>query len=208
MERQTSLSPKVHLEAHNKPYVPHDVLDETTKAGVTGLLIGSFAGGVRNAMARQNLGFSGFFIRQAPLIGLVTASSTTYCFIRGITLNLLEREDAWGGAIGGFAAGSVLGLGFKRFPAMLACGATFGALQGAFELFGGRVDSFKQEDDEFERKEIVRRTTRIPVEQTIAEIGEGRGIRPPGYEDRRRERIKEKYGFDIHPVKATAEGSE
>ena len=72
MERQTSLSPKVHLEAHDKPYVPHDVLDETTKAGVTGLLIGSFAGGVRNAMARQNLGFSGFFIRQAPLIGLVS----------------------------------------------------------------------------------------------------------------------------------------
>ena len=34
------------------------------------------------------------------------------------------------------------------------------------------------------------------------------GIRPPGYEDRRRDRIKEKYGFDIQPVKATAEGSE
>lgn len=60
---------------------------------------------------------------------------------------------------------------------MLACGATFGTLQGAFELFGGRIDSFKKEDDEFERKEIVRRTTRTSVEQTIAEIGEGRGKR-------------------------------
>lgn len=120
---------------------------------------------------------------------------------------------------------------------MLACGAAFGASQGAFKLFGGRIDSFKKEDDEFLRKETVRRTTRLPVEQTVAEVGEGRGkfcfprcsatvqlpgyicecvadqvdhtgIRPPGYEERRRERIKEKYGFEIDPVKATVDGSE
>lgn len=72
MERQTSLSPKAHLESHRQQrYVPHDVLDETTKAGVTGLLFGAFVGGVRNAMSRQNLGVSGYFIKQAPLIGLV-----------------------------------------------------------------------------------------------------------------------------------------
>jgi hypothetical protein len=34
------------------------------------------------------------------------------------------------------------------------------------------------------------------------------GIKPPGYEERRRERIKEKYGFEINPVKATVDGSE
>lgn len=34
------------------------------------------------------------------------------------------------------------------------------------------------------------------------------GIQPPGYHERRQERIKEKYGFDINPVKATVEGSE
>jgi hypothetical protein len=34
------------------------------------------------------------------------------------------------------------------------------------------------------------------------------GIRPPGYEERRRERIKEKYGFEVNPVSATAEGSQ
>ncbi|KFH40928.1 NADH-ubiquinone oxidoreductase 21.3 kDa subunit-like protein [Hapsidospora chrysogenum ATCC 11550] len=209
MERQTSLSPKAHLESHRQQrYVPHDVLDETTKAAVTGLLFGAFVGGVRNAMSRQNLGVSGYFIKQAPLIGLVAASSTTYVFVRGVTLNLLERDDAWGGALGGFAAGSVLGLPFRRFPPMLACGAGFGILQGAFELFGGRLDSIRESDDEFHDKEVIRRTTRIPVEQTVAEIGEGRGIQPPGYEERRRQRIKEKYGFDINPVKATVEGSE
>lgn len=31
------------------------------------------------------------------------------------------------------------------------------------------------------------------------------GIKPPGYEERRRERLQEKYGIEINPVKATAE---
>lgn len=71
MERQTSLSPKAHLEADAKPYVPHDVIGEATKAGVTGLLAGAFAGGVRNALAKESLGITGFVVRQSPLIGLI-----------------------------------------------------------------------------------------------------------------------------------------
>lgn len=90
---------------------------------------------------------------------------------------------------------------------MMACGAAFGTVQGLFKVLGGRVDSFKDEDDEFLRKESVRRTTRVPIEQTIATVGEGRGIRPEGFEDRRRELVKEKYGFEINPVKATVDGS-
>lgn len=109
---------------------------------------------------------------------------------------------------------------------MLAMGAVVSVIQGAFYAFGNRIDSFGEEEDEFERKEIIRRTKRTPVEQTIKDLGEGRGkylcfpyislleannktgIKPPGYEERRRERIKEKYGFEIDPVKATVEGSQ
>lgn len=112
-------------------------------------------------------------------------------------------------------------------PVVMALGALVGGVQGSFHLFGGRLDSYKAEDDEFARKETVRRTTRLPVEQTISEIGEGRGtnhlattaryqylltmytgIKPPGYEERRRERVQEKYGFEINPVNATVEGSQ
>jgi hypothetical protein len=111
---------------------------------------------------------------------------------------------------------------------VLALGAFVGTAQGLFHVTGGKLDSFYKEEDEFERKETIRRTTRLPVEQTVAELGEGRGkswqykisaavldkltlntgIRPPGYEERRRERIKEKYGFEVNPVSATAEGSQ
>jgi hypothetical protein len=63
----------------------------------------------------------------------------------------------------------------KRTPVMFALGGFVGAAQGLFHVMGNRLDSFYKEEDEFERKEIVRRTTRLPIEQTIAEIGEGRG---------------------------------
>lgn len=67
----------------------------------------------------------------------------------------------------------------KRFPPVLALGAAFGAFQSAFFVFGNRIDTYKEEDDEFERKEIMRRTTRVPIQQTIQEIGEGRSTRTP-----------------------------
>lgn len=57
----------------------------------------------------------------------------------------------------------------------MALGAFVGTAQGLFHVAGGRLDSFYKEEDEFERREIVRRTTRVPVELTVAEIGEGRG---------------------------------
>ncbi|KAJ3524306.1 hypothetical protein NM208_g12111 [Fusarium decemcellulare] len=93
-------------------------------------------------------------------------------------------------------------------PVVLGLGASVAVTQGMFYYLGNRYDSFYKEDDTFARKETIRRTTRLPVEQTISEIGEGRGIRPPGYDERRAERLKEKYGFDVNPVSATVEGSQ
>lgn len=63
----------------------------------------------------------------------------------------------------------------RRMPVVMGLGAGVGLVQGTFYFLGGRIDSFKEESDEFERKERLRRTTRLPVEQTVAEIGEGRG---------------------------------
>lgn len=111
-------------------------------------------------------------------------------------------------------------------PIVMALGGFCAAVQSTFYFTGNRLDGYQSEhEDEFEHKEIIRRTTRVPIEQTVAEIGEGRGkfalgrhavvrwltwigIRPPGYEERRRERIKEKYGFEVDPVTATVAGSQ
>lgn len=107
----------------------------------------------------------------------------------------------------------------------MGLGGFVAATAGTLHLFGGRIDTHRVEDDEFARKEILRRTTRLPVEQTIAELGEGPGtferpftttmrspnnvteIKGPGYEERRRQRLQEKFGVEINPVKVTADGN-
>jgi hypothetical protein len=54
--------------------------------------------------------------------------------------------------------------------------------------------------DEVERKEFIRKNRRRPITETIHELAEGRGIEAPGYEERRRERLKEHYGIDLTGV--------
>jgi len=54
--------------------------------------------------------------------------------------------------------------------------------------------------DEVARKEFLRKNRRRDINETVAELGEGRGIYGPGYEARRVERIREKYGIDVSGV--------
>lgn len=114
MDRETSRSPKAHLELQGpRPYVPRDVFDDATKSAIVGGLTGLFAAGVRNALSRENVGVSGMVTRQAPLIGILTVAPTVYSFVNGATQNLLGRNDAWGAVLGGFSAGCILGMPCK-----------------------------------------------------------------------------------------------
>jgi hypothetical protein len=192
----------------DKPYVAHDVIDETGKTAIMGLGSGLFVSAIYNAMSKRNIGAMSVFTRGAPIIGLATVAPAAYTFVSRTSMNLREKDDSLSAALGGFACGGILGLPFKRMPVVMGLGGLFAGIQGTVHFLGGRIDSFKEERDEFERKEIIRRTTRRPVEQTVAEIGEGRGIRPPGYEERRRERLKETRGIEINPVAVTVEGSQ
>jgi hypothetical protein len=53
------------------------------------------------------------------------------------------------------------------------------------------------DEDVISKKEYYRRNRRRPVEETLSELGEGRGIYGPGYVERRAQRIKAKYGVDV-----------
>jgi hypothetical protein len=119
----------------------------------------------------------------------------TYEFTRFASANLRERDDSLNTAIGGFLAGSVLGLrcGLSNFddvccvitndlvvgttPAVLGFGALTAVVLGAYDYTGGALTGFKKnnEIDEFERKQELRKNRRRPIEQTISELGEGRG---------------------------------
>jgi hypothetical protein len=70
---------------------------------------------------------------------------------------------------------------------------------GVYDYTGGKLTGYDKDPsiDEVARKEALRKDRRRPIEETIAELGEGRGIYAPGYEERRRQRLKERYVVDV-----------
>lgn len=61
-------------------------------------------------------------------------------------------------------------------PAVLGWGALTAVLLATFEYTGSSLRGFRptQGFDEYERKEMMRKNRRRPIEETIAEVGEGR----------------------------------
>lgn len=98
---------------------------------------------------------------------------------------------------------------------VLGAGAGFGVVMAAFKYTHGiKGYSIKEDDeDEVARKEEMRKLRRRPLQETLEQLGEGRGmsflfslalvfltllgIYGPGYEERRRERLLAKYGIDV-----------
>jgi hypothetical protein len=87
----------------------------------------------------------------------------------------------------------------RTAPAVIGYGSALAVLLGTFTYTGGKLTGYKRDEnvDEVSRKEYLRKNRRRPVEGTVHELGEGRGIYAPGYEQRRVERIKEAYGIDV-----------
>ncbi|KAH8880331.1 NADH-ubiquinone oxidoreductase subunit [Thozetella sp. PMI_491] len=176
-------------------YHPKDAV----AGGITGALVvgtaGLFTSAVKLALQPRNLGAWSIFRHTGGTTGLFAAAGGVYQFSSYAAANLREKEDPYNTALGGFLAGG-------RMPRVIGSGAFVAVTLAVFEYTGGKLNGFgeKPEIDEFERKEQLRKNRRRPLEETVAEIGEGRSIRPQGYEERRRERLKEKYGIDINPV--------
>ena len=104
----------------------------------------------------------------------------------------------------------------RTFPAVFGLGAGLAVAEAAFDYTGGSLWGWKQDiqRDEYEHKEMLRTTRRRPLQETLEQLGEGRGlfgfhlvhhnhadndqgIYGPGYEERRAQRIKENYGIDV-----------
>jgi hypothetical protein len=69
-------------------------------------------------------------------------------------------------------------------PRIIGYGIFAAVTTGAYEYTGGTLRGYwnRSEVDDYERKEMLRKTRRRPIEETIAEIGEGRGqyrVLPP-----------------------------
>ncbi|KAI1347046.1 hypothetical protein F5Y01DRAFT_307818 [Xylaria sp. FL0043] len=185
---------------------------DAVKSGLQGALAGGGFGllfsAVQNSLAKQNVGAWGVFTRTGGTIASFTTLAAVYMFTKDAAANLREKDDTFNTTIGSFLGGASLGLRTGRMPHILGTGAAFAVVMSVFDYTGGNLRGKRAEIpgmDEYERKEYLRKNRRRPIEETIADVGEGRGIEPPGYEERRRERLKEKYGVEIKPVSALAE---
>lgn len=60
---------------------------------------------------------------------------------------------------------------------MLGIGAGVSVVLGVFDYTGGTLSGFGKDPnvDEYERKERLRRNRRRPIQETLDEVGEGRG---------------------------------
>ncbi|KAI9367496.1 hypothetical protein BJX61DRAFT_547435 [Aspergillus egyptiacus] len=185
--------------AEDHHYHPQDAIGRAFKTtGLTGS-VGLFASAVQNTLARQNIGPWGVVTRTGGTIGIFAAMGGTYEFVKTASANLREKEDTWNVALGGFFSGAILGLRARTFPALLGYGAALAGAMGSFDYCGSTLFGRERDlnVDEYERRKQLRTQWRTPGEQTLAELGEGRGIYGPGYEERRRERIKTAYGIDV-----------
>jgi hypothetical protein len=65
-------------------------------------------------------------------------------------------------------------------PRIVGYGAFASVALAAYEFTGGTLKGYlnRPEVDEYERKEMLRQSRRRPIEETLSEIGEGRGESP------------------------------
>ncbi|EMD00194.1 hypothetical protein BAUCODRAFT_572453 [Baudoinia panamericana UAMH 10762] len=191
-------------------YQPKDAVGAAIQATGITAAGGTFLAAIQNTMARQNVGAMGAFSRFGTTIAVYAAMGGAYEFTKNASANLRQRDDAWNPAIGGGFAGMMLGLScmtdcrdgysdIRSAPAVVGYGAGLSAILYAFSYTGGTLNGYQRdpEVDEVSRKEYLRKNRRRPVEDTVNEIGEGRGVYGPGYEERRAQRIKDAYGIDV-----------
>ncbi|KAI9773335.1 MAG: hypothetical protein M1840_007550 [Geoglossum simile] len=180
-------------------FQPKDAIGAAIKATMVTGSAGALISGIQNTLAKQNIGAWGVFTRTGGTIAVFAAMGGTYEFVNAASANLREKDDSWNPTLGGFFAGSVMGLRFRTIPAVLGYGAGLAVLLGTFNYTGGKLTGYTKDPDvdEFDRKEYLRKNRRRPIQEVIDELGEGRGIYGPGYDERRRERIRERYGLEV-----------
>nr|OQO20503.1 hypothetical protein B0A51_13264 [Rachicladosporium sp. CCFEE 5018] len=186
-------------------YHPKDAIGSAVKATLVTGSAGLFISTIQNTLTKQNVGAFGVFTRTGGTFAVFAAMGGAYEFSKCASANLREVDDTYNSFIGGALGGAMLGLRFRSAPAVLGYGAALGVILSAFTFTGGQLNGYKQDStvDEVARKEYLRKNRRRPIEETVNELGEGRGIYAPGYEQRRADRLKERYGVDV-PVSAPA----
>jgi len=178
-------------------YQPKDALAAAAQGTLVMGSAGALLSAVQNSLAKQNIGAMGFITRTGGTIGLFAAMGGTYLFTKTATANLREKDDFINSALGGFLGGAIMGTRFRTLSAVLGYGSSLALLLGVFDYTGGSLRSIVRDIslDEVSRKEMIRGTRQRPIEDIFDHTGETPMVHGPGYEERRKARLKEKYGI-------------
>jgi len=183
-------------------YTPQDALSRSARSAALTGAAGLFIASVQNTVAKQQVGAFGVFTRFGTTIGLLTAMGGTFQFASIASANLREKNDFVNHAIGGALAGSLKGLWRRSMVSTLGGSLALGAVMGVVSFTGRSMFESSTEKpfaDRLAYKDEAKSRFRRPLNETINELGEGRGIYGPGYEERRKQRIKARYGIDVQP---------
>jgi len=185
-------------------YHPRDALHNTGNAMISTGTIGAVIAGVQNTLRKQNVGAMGILTRSGGVIALFVGAGGAYQFTLDATANMQQKDDCYNEFYAGAAAGVTAGIFRRSLPFMLGAGAAFGSGMAAFRYTAGirGSESGEVDEEEIERREAMKKLRRRPLSETLEQLGEGRGIYGPGYEERRRQRIMEKYGIDVKAAQA------
>ncbi|QIX00142.1 hypothetical protein AMS68_005659 [Peltaster fructicola] len=186
-------------------YKAIDAIAETTKGALVTGSAGLFISTIQNTLTKQNIGLTGVFTRTGGTVATYAAMGAAFGFVKSASANLRETDDTWNTTYGGFAAGSMVGLRLRSSPAIVGYGTLLAVVLSAFTYTGTSLRGYRRDTsvDEVSRKEYLRKNRRRNIDETINELGEGRGITAPGYDERRAARLKERYGIDV-PVAASS----
>jgi len=183
---------------HGQMYHPKDAIRSAATAGFQVGTIGAMFAGIKATLTKQNIGAMGAVTKYGSIIAMFAVTGTTFAFVKDVTSNLRENGDWKSSMVGGMASGSLIGVYRRSLPGVLGYGVLTGVFTSILTYSGGELRyRYDPEADVFAEKQAGRKNWRSPAEQTLAEVGEGRGIYGPGYAERRKQRLKETYGVDI-----------
>lgn len=98
------------IHAEEQPYRAQDAITPSVKAATITGCAGIFAAACQATLHKHNIGLLGTFTKYGGTIAVFTAMGGTYEFFRKASANLREKDDTYNEAIGGFVAGTMLGL--------------------------------------------------------------------------------------------------
>ncbi|KAF1946447.1 NADH-ubiquinone oxidoreductase 213 kDa subunit [Clathrospora elynae] len=197
------------MAAQHATFHPRDALSNTVSTALQTTAVGAIIAGVQNTLRKQNVGAMGILTRSGGIIAIYGGVGAAYQFTLDATSNLRQKDDCYSEAIAGFVAGCGVGIARRSLPFMLGAGAAFSTVMTAYRYTNGLrgigdIRTVTDDDGEVERREELKKMRRRPLSETIQELGEGRGIYAPGYEERRRQRLLEKYGIDVKAAQESA----